>query len=118
MIPPISWMSKAARWAWRMLNAPREIDRLQGKLASLEASAPPRPRDMRLMHSIYWGIPEGGSTPVGYCTACASQGVYVPLKRIIRDANGEPRKEVIYRCPKCGQLWLLNSAEEREALGS
>jgi hypothetical protein len=127
-----------------MVNAPKDLDRLQGKLSSLETTAPPRPRDLRLLHGLYWGFAEGASERHAFCPACAAQSLYVPLSRSYRASApsyariekddlglpfGQPHdsgvkvygttdEEVSFLCPKCRQRFYLKPDQEREALGS
>ena len=114
----VSWLGKAARWVWRIVLLRRDVDRLQERMSSIEASAPPRPKGFRQIHSIYWGLPEGSSTASPFCPNCASDSAYVPLTRKNRWANGTPRDDgqVQFTCPKCGRHWFLTLDQEGEAL--
>ena len=115
LFPPISWIGQAACWLWRLLLVRRDLDRLENKLGQLETSTPPRPRDMILLHGLYWGVPEGATRRHAYCPGCAAQGIYVPLSRNDRVGSVD---EASYCCPKCRWNVFLGSDQEREALGS
>lgn len=104
-LPPISWVLKCASWVRRAVM----------KLLCL----PPRPRDLKLVHGLYWGLGQGSCERNAFCPNCASDGVYVPLTRKDRWADGKPRNDgqVQYTCPKCGRHWFLMLEQEGEALG-
>ena len=118
-IPPISWIWGAIRWVGRLFVIGRDVDRLKDSIAQLEAKARPRPRDLKLIHTLYWGIPDGSDIRHAFCPACAAQGVYVPLSRRFIQAGHYSWKvdTVLYRCPKCQARFDMSSVEEGEALG-
>lgn len=116
----LPWFRRAWDWSLQLLHLRGDVAQLKSAVEKLDASKPPRPRDLRLVHGIYWGRLGDDPKVHPFCAACAAKSVYVPLSREDHYANGEPRRDgaIIFDCPNCHWRDTRRIEQEREALGN
>ena len=93
-------------WA-RVATLDKRVTELESQMGKVEKAAPPKPRDPKPSHGIYWGIPEGGDRRHAYCAACARKGEWVPLT--MNKLRGDPTAR---SCPACKATFPRLSREE------
>ena len=115
----LHWLRRAYDWAKQVLRLRRDVAELKNTVGKIDASIPPRPCDLRLVHGIYWGRYGDDQRVHPFCPACAAKAVYAPLTRDDRYANGERRRDgrLSYRCPSCQWTDMRIIDQEREGLG-